>query len=89
MQQYIDEHWAGLVRVVRSDQRLGLIRARLLGARHSKGPVLTFLDSHCECNLQWAEPILDVIGKDETIVVGSRGARERRRPVSLSFILFF
>ena len=68
----MDENWAGLVRVVRSEKRLGLIRARMFGASHAtKGPVITFLDSHCECNLQWAEPILDIIKKDPHSVVWS------------------
>eukprot|EP00041_Stephanoeca_diplocostata_P015523 m.296596 g.296596 ORF g.296596 m.296596 type:complete len:663 (-) comp20067_c0_seq2:700-2688(-) len=57
------------IKIVTSSKRLGLIRARLLGTKHAKGPVYTFLDSHCECNLQWAEPILDVIGKDPHAVV--------------------
>lgn len=37
------------VKIVRAEKREGLIRARLLGARHAKAPVLTYLDSHCEC----------------------------------------
>ena len=37
------------VRIVREKERVGLIRARLSGARHAKGDVLTYLDSHCEC----------------------------------------
>ena len=36
------------VRIVRLPQREGLIRARLMGAKHARAPVLTFLDSHCE-----------------------------------------
>ena len=38
-----------LVKIVRERERVGLIRARLTGARHATGDVLTYLDSHCEC----------------------------------------
>ena len=39
-----------MVKVVRSKVRIGLIKARLLGADHASAPILTFLDSHVECN---------------------------------------
>lgn len=38
-------------RVLRSNERIGLIKARLLGAYDAKGEVLTFLDAHCECTV--------------------------------------
>ena len=38
-----------VVKIVRENARVGLIRARLSGARHATADVLTYLDSHCEC----------------------------------------
>lgn len=43
----------GLVRIVRKKQRLGLIKAKLEGAKEAKGEVVIFLDSHCEANQGW------------------------------------
>lgn len=45
------------VKVVRTKQREGLIRARLLGYSASSGTVLTYLDSHCEC-AEGRKPVL-------------------------------
>ena len=57
------------MKIVRSLERIGLIRARLLGARHATAPVLTYLDSHCECTTGWLEPLLDRIARNSTTVV--------------------
>ena len=53
------------VRVIRAPERVGLIRARLLGAEYVKAPVITYLDSHCECTQGWLEPLLDRIAKNK------------------------
>jgi len=45
-------------KVLRTEKRSGLIRARLLGAKHVTGQVITFLDAHCECADGWLEPLL-------------------------------
>ncbi|NXO81387.1 GLT13 acetylgalactosaminyltransferase, partial [Sitta europaea] len=57
------------VRILRMEQRSGLIRARLRGAAASRGQVITFLDAHCECTLGWLEPLLARIKEDRKTVV--------------------
>ncbi|CAG9824567.1 unnamed protein product [Phaedon cochleariae] len=57
------------VYVLRTEKRSGLIRARLLGAKHVKGQVITFLDAHCECTEGWLEPLLARIVEDRKTVV--------------------
>lgn len=57
------------VHVFRTGERSGLIRARLLGAKHVKGSVITFLDAHCECTEGWLEPLLAEIARNRKAVV--------------------
>lgn len=59
----------GIVKLIRSKERLGLIRAKLVGAQAATGDVLIFLDAHCEANKQWIEPMLARIADDRTVVL--------------------
>merc|ERR1719229_2042111 len=58
-----------MVTIVRAPERVGLIRARLLGAKYVTAPVITYLDSHCECTEGWLEPLLAEIARNKTNVV--------------------
>ncbi|KAG8178090.1 hypothetical protein JTE90_017439 [Oedothorax gibbosus] len=72
LKEPLDEYVSRLpvpIKVIRSANRTGLIRARLLGANVASGEVLTFLDAHCECSKGWLEPLLARIAEDRKRVV--------------------
>ncbi|XP_062578856.1 polypeptide N-acetylgalactosaminyltransferase 11-like [Saccostrea cucullata] len=68
IETYVNQHLKN-VKFVRTPERQGLIRARVFGANHASGKVLVFLDSHCEVNTDWLEPLLLRISHDPSTVV--------------------
>lgn len=52
------------VRLIRSTKRLGVGGCRSLGAARAAGEVLVFMDSHCECQKGWLEPLLERVAQD-------------------------
>ncbi|XP_070783979.1 polypeptide N-acetylgalactosaminyltransferase 11 [Enoplosus armatus] len=69
LDRYVREELQGKVKLVRNQRREGLIRGRMVGASHATGEVLVFLDSHCEVNQAWLQPLLAPIQKGRRTVV--------------------
>lgn len=72
LKKSLDDYVAKLpvhTKVLRMHRREGLITARLLGAEHATGQVMTFLDAHCECSIGWLEPLLARVKEDRRNVV--------------------
>ena len=64
--QKLDEYVAAtfpkdLVKIIRQENRQGLMRSRMTGIRASKAQILVFLDSHIEAGIGWLEPMLQGI----------------------------
>ncbi|XP_022621480.1 polypeptide N-acetylgalactosaminyltransferase 11 isoform X2 [Seriola dumerili] len=69
LDRYVREELQGKVKLVRNQRREGLIRGRMIGASHATGEVLVFLDSHCEVNQAWLQPLLAPIQEERRTVV--------------------
>jgi glycosyltransferase involved in cell wall biosynthesis len=61
------------VKLIRSPTRIGLIKARMLGAVNAVGSALVFLDGHCEVAPGWLEPLLDRLAINKNITAISQG----------------
>lgn len=68
LDKYIPKYLVGKVKVIRNTKCEGLIRGRMIEATHATGEVLMSLDSHCEVNVMWLQPLLAVVQEDRLTV---------------------
>lgn len=52
----------------------GLVRSRIRGADVAQGTTLTFLDSHCEVNRDWLQPLLHRVKEVSEAHRGAQGS---------------
>ncbi|XP_054163141.1 polypeptide N-acetylgalactosaminyltransferase 11-like [Oppia nitens] len=69
LRDFVDKELPNKVKLIRTPERAGLIRARMYGAYHSTGQTMVFLDSHCEVNTDWLPPLLSRIHQNKTTIV--------------------
>uniref|UniRef100_A0AC35U4B0 Glyco_trans_2-like domain-containing protein n=1 Tax=Rhabditophanes sp. KR3021 TaxID=114890 RepID=A0AC35U4B0_9BILA len=67
--EYKQQYWSDKIRLLKTSKNEGLIRAKIFGAHKATGSNLVFLDSHCEVNIKWLEPLLERIKLDHKKVV--------------------
>lgn len=65
---YARDNWnSDVVKMLHTEKNEGLIRAKIFGAQRATGQILVFMDSHCEVNERWLEPLLDrIVGNPHT-----------------------
>lgn len=58
LETYVELNFRHIITMVKLKKRVGLIVARLEGAKRATSEVLVFLDCHIEVNTNWLPPLL-------------------------------
>ena len=53
LEEYCEENFGDIVRIVRTPKHYGIISAKNFGGKHAIGDVIVFLDAHCEVTDGW------------------------------------
>ncbi|KAH9499289.1 Polypeptide N-acetylgalactosaminyltransferase 10 [Bulinus truncatus] len=68
LEEYIAKHFTN-VRLFRNNERQGLIRSRIIGADHTSGSFIVFLDAHVEVNVNFLPPLIEPMVLDYRTIV--------------------
>ena len=53
LQDYCEQHFGEIVKIIRTPERLGLIAGRNFGVKQATADVVVLLDAHCEATDGW------------------------------------
>ncbi|XP_022083063.1 N-acetylgalactosaminyltransferase 7-like [Acanthaster planci] len=59
----------GLVKLLRTRRREGVIGARTFGFTQASAPVIVSMDAHCEVGTNWLAPLLSVLASNRSSIV--------------------
>ncbi|XP_033626031.1 N-acetylgalactosaminyltransferase 7-like [Asterias rubens] len=59
---------AGIVKLIRTRKREGVIGARMYGFTRASAPVIVSMDAHCEVGTNWLAPLLSVLATNRTSI---------------------
>lgn len=65
LRKYVKEVFGSKIKLIENEERQGLIKARMTGAKAATGEVIIFLDSHMEVFNSWLPPLLGNFIKKE------------------------
>nr|KAF6336824.1 hypothetical protein mMyoMyo1_012043 [Myotis myotis] len=64
LDEFVQKHLPGKIKLIRNTKHEGLIRGRTTGAAHGAGDALVLLDSHREVSVTWLQPSLAALRED-------------------------
>ena len=67
----LEEHLLSVktsTRILKLNERNGLMKARVQGAKNASGEILVFFDAHVEVTTGWLEPLIEIIALNRTTV---------------------
>lgn len=62
------QKFEGKVKMIKLENRAGLIQARTRGIEAATSSVVVLLDAHIEVNVDWLPPLIEPIARDDTVV---------------------
>lgn len=69
LKNYIKENFADLdIKIINLEKRVGLMKARVAGAKAAKSEFIFIMEPHCEMTYNWLPPLIEPLLNEERVV---------------------